>query len=252
MKKISISIILLITMLDQIRIPFKGWNRDLLINKELFAQSQEIKEKCDYFYFDYPGGWWFDQIEAMTFSMQIDVPTVNGYSGGFPKNYPTEPFLSEKMPLNIFDWINKIPSNLNGCFVTGKGPVHALSPDLITIDLVGFTNEESNINDTWNWAVTEHPYLYVINFSKKNLIINFEIKSSLCNSGTDFIIKDSNQSELNKFEIQRNSKKIELNLDFQKEFVKKIDFKSTLLPCKIDNDPRPLYFEIKNLNYTVL
>ena len=250
--KISISIILLITMLDQIRMPFTGWNRDLLINKELFAQSQEIKEKCDYFYFDYPGGWWFDQIEAMTFSMQIDVPTVNGYSGGFPKDYPTEPFLSEKMPLNIFDWINDIPPNLKGCFVTGKGPVHAFSPDLISIDFVGFTNEERNRSDSWNWAVTKNPYLYVINLSKKNLIINFEIKSSVCNTNTDFSIKDSNQREISKFEIQKNSMPIELILDFQKEIVKKIDFKNALVPCKIENDPRPLYFEVKNLSYTVL
>ena len=45
---------------------------------------------------------------------------------------------------------------------------------------------------------------------------------------------------------------IELILDFQKEIVKKIDFKNALVPCKIENDPRPLYFEVKNLSYTVL
>jgi hypothetical protein len=224
----------------------------MLINKELFAQSREIKDKCDYFYYDYPGGWWFDQIEAMTFSTQIDVPTVNGYSGGFPKNYPTESFLSEKMPLNIFTWIDDIPSNLKGCFVTGRGPVHILSPDLITIDLVGFTNKESNTSESWNWAVTQNPYLYIINFSKKNLIINFDIRSSVCNSDTDFTIKDSNQTELSKFEVKNSLNSIELILDFQNEIVKKIDLISSLVPCKVENDPRPLYFEVKNLNYTVL
>ena len=47
-------------------LPFSIISRwKLLINENLFSQAQEIKNNCDYFYFDHPGGWWYDQIEAI-------------------------------------------------------------------------------------------------------------------------------------------------------------------------------------------
>jgi hypothetical protein len=71
-RKIKVGIILfsLILLLDQYRSPFKGWDPAVLINTDLMSQSSEIKKNCDYFYYDFPGGWWYDQIEAMTFAIQ--------------------------------------------------------------------------------------------------------------------------------------------------------------------------------------
>lgn len=254
--KISTRIILLsISLLiatDQIRAPFKGWDSELLYNKELFSQADQIKANCDYFYYDYPGGWWYDQIEAMTFSMFIGIPTVNGYSGAFPPGYPTEPFYSEKMPYQIFNWISQIEGNKVGCFVTGRSPIAVISQNLLSVDLVGFTNVETNNSDFWNWAVTKNPYFYVVNFTNKDLLVNFEIKSSSCNTNSKILFKDSNDKKILESEISTVSKNIEFNLQFKNEKVKKIDIMSNLKPCKFENDPRELYFEVKNLKYQVV
>ena len=116
---ILIFAMLLLPLVDQQRSSYRGWDRQQLVNTDLESQKKDIIANCDYFYYDYPGGWWYDQIEAMTFGIQIGIPTVNGYSGAFPPNYPTEPFLSEMPPLKIFDWISNIDESETGCFVTG-------------------------------------------------------------------------------------------------------------------------------------
>lgn len=256
MTKISTRIILLFLLIliaiDQIRAPYKGWDSQLLYNKELFSQADEIKDTCDYFYFDFPGGWWYKQIEAMTFSMLIGVPTVNGYSGAFPPGYPTESFTSEKMSSDIFNWISQIERNKVGCFVTGRTPIALITEDLLRVDLVGFTNVETNNFDFWNWAVTKNPIFYIINLTGKDLQLNFEIRASSCNITNPILLKDSFDNKILETEISTLPKNIELNLQFKNEMVKKIDFVSDLNPCKFANDPRELYFEVKNLNYKVI
>jgi hypothetical protein len=54
-------------VVDQYRSPYKGWDSDSLVNLELMKQKQDIVANCDYFYYDFPGGWWNEQIEAMMF-----------------------------------------------------------------------------------------------------------------------------------------------------------------------------------------
>lgn len=49
--------------------------------------------------------------------------------------------------------------------------------------------------------------------------------------------------------ILPKSKLVELDLDFSNSIVKKIDLINKLKPCKIGEDPRNLYFEVKNLKY---
>jgi hypothetical protein len=184
----------------------------------------------------------------MTFGMLIGVPTINGYSGAFPKNYPTEPFLSQKMPNQILDWLKNIDESQNGCWVTGRTPVRKISNNLNTVDLVGFTNTESDKDNSWNWATSPHPYFYVINFNKTSQKLNFEIKSSKCNSDQIINFEDSDGKILKSVNIYSKSKLVDLDLDFSDSIVKKIDIINKLKPCKIGEDPRNLYFEVKNLN----
>ena len=240
-----------LVFLDQVRSPFQGWERNNLINKELFAQISEIKENCEYFYYDYPGGWWYDQIEAMTFSMQIGIPTVNGYSGAFPPNYPTESFYSEKMPKEIFKWINKIDSKKTGCLVTGRTQPQIISKNLNSINLIGFTGIESDGKNRWNWAISQNPYIYIVNLTNKDMLLNFELKSSKCNISEIIEIKESDGQIFSQKINNDSSLYFNAKLNFSNTFVKKIDFINDLKPCQIEDDPRQLYFEIKNLNYTV-
>jgi len=154
------------------------------------SQKDEIKKNCDYFYYDFPGGWWYDQIEAMTFAIQVGVPTVNGYTGAFPVGYPTESFTSNEEPLKIFDWISKIDPQKRGCFVTGRSEIKSLSGEFDSIDFIGFTELETNGNDSWRWAVSPNPYLYILSNSDKKKVISFTLNTSQCNPVQEISILD--------------------------------------------------------------
>jgi hypothetical protein len=249
LSRLTLILILLLLVLDQQRSPYTGWNKELLINTDLFSHAEEIKAKCNYFYLDYPGGWWYDQIEAMTFGIQIGVPTVNGYSGAFPPNYPAEPFLSAKPPLKIFDWIENIDKSESGCFVTGRNPIKFINKDLKNVDLVGFTSLETNGKDTWQWSVSPKPYLFIINYTKKDIELEFKITPSICYEKQDIRISETNASDLYQGMIDKSGTTFKFNLDFSKEIVKGIEIITTSGPCKIKGDPRELFFEIKNLKY---
>ena len=245
----TIVILLVTVFMDQQRSPYKGWDRSQMINTDLQSQKQEILDNCDYFYYDFPGGWWYDQIEAMVFGAQIGLPTVNGYSGAFPPGYPTEPFTSEKLPLGIFDWMNKIDDEERGCFVTGRSPVRTLDEGLVSLDSVGFTPYETNGVDSWQWSVSPNPYLFIINYTKKNMIVNFKINPSKCVESMDIKIVEVPDKILYEDNLSSQGASIELNLIFNNEIVKRIEIITKSEGCIIKGDPRTLYFEVKNLTF---
>ena len=247
-----IYMLLLFTFVDQIRSPFKGWDKKLLTNEYLFSVKDEIVEKCDYFYFDYPGGWWYDQIEAITFSAQIGIPTVNGYSGAFPPNYPTEEFHSEKMPLKIFDWINKIDKGKRGCFITGVSPIRNLDRDKFFIEFIGFKNKEYLDADYWQWAVSPNPYLYIVNQTGKNIKITFAVQTTQCFANQKVRVVDA-QDSTDLFSAGNTQGEIvEFTLDFSTERVKRLELIVSNEGCRVANDPRILFFNLKNFESTII
>lgn len=249
LKKIVILIFSLIILLDQYRTPFKGWEKTQLINTDLMSKKEEIVKNCDYFYYDKPGGWWFDQIEAMTFAIQVGIPTVNGYSGAFPPGYPTEPFNSDKPPLKIFEWIESIDKNKRGCFIAGSTSIKALNKGLTSVDLVGFTPLESDGQDKWQWAVSPNPYIFIINYTGKSIKLRFELNPNSCTQQQDLRISEDGNIDLYQGTISRTGMNFEFELDFKDSIVKRLELITKSDFCKLENDPRTLYFEIKNLNY---
>ena len=234
--------------IDQYRASFKGWDSDTLENVELMKQKQDISASCDYFYYDFPGGWWNEQIEAMMFSSQIGVPTVNGYSGAFPPNYPSEEFNSTREPLQIFRWINEIPPEKRGCLVTGRTKIISLNSKSESVEFVGFTGEEKKGNSTWRWANSPSPYIYI--YSRDNGLRNlkFTLKTSSCFENQKIRITDSQDKLLVKETNVEVEKNYNLNIDLLNDFVKIIQFNTDAQVCKVNGDPRDLYFEIKNFS----
>jgi hypothetical protein len=239
---------LITLLLDQQRNSFKGWDPKILVNTDLMSQRDEIKKNCDYFYYDFPGGWWYDQIEAMTFAIQIGVPTVNGYSGAFPPGYPTETFTSNDEPLKIFDWIAKIDKTKRGCFVTGRSEIKSLNKDFDSIDFIGFTNAESDSTNSWRWAVSPNPYLYILSNSFKVRELNFEINSAKCSPVQVIKIRDGQDIDLIEPVTVNEKNQFRLDLDMTNSVVKRIQIITDSGGCQVENDPRKLFFEIKNFN----
>jgi hypothetical protein len=247
--KVPLYLLLVIMLLDQVRGPFSGWDKKLLFNENLHAQAQEIKNNCDYFYFDHPGGWWFDQIEAVTFSSQVGIPTVNGYSGAFPAKYPFQSWNSTSGSLKIFDWISQIDATKRGCFLSGVSDFKVLNSDNPIIDFIGFTPREEKGINSWNWAVNEEPYLYVLNSARSNLRLTFEIETSNCFTSQNIIIQDVSTNEIiQKVEVS-GQEVVNIELSFKESYLKQIQFSTDAGICKVEGDPRGLYFNVKNLKF---
>jgi hypothetical protein len=246
--KVGIVLFSLILLLDQYRSPFKGWDPAVLINTDLMSQSEEIKKNCDYFYYDFPGGWWYDQIEAMTFAIQIGVPTVNGYSGAFPVGYPTENFTSNEEPFKIFEWISKIDQQKRGCFVTGRSEIKSLNSDFNSIDFIGFTNMETNGASSWRWAVSPNPYLYILSNSFSKNRISFTLNTSKCNPTQEISIRDGQDIPIMDSKRVDITTSFEFEIDMTKSVVKRVQVITDGGGCQIGNDPRNLFFEIKDFN----
>lgn len=246
--KIKIGLIFLafILLFDQYRSPFKGWDPAVLINTDLMSQKDEIKKDCDYFYYDFPGGWWYDQIEAMTFAIQVGVPTVNGYTGAFPVGYPTESFTSNEEPLKIFDWISKIDPQKRGCFVTGRSEIKSLNREFDSIDFIGFTELETNGNASWRWAVSPNPYLYILSNSDKKKEISFTLNTSQCNPVQEISILDGQGNTINPDKKVTNSSTFQVEVDMRNAVIRRIQIITDSGGCQLGNDPRNLFFEIKD------
>ena len=247
-KKSLIFLVGSLIFIDQYRAPFKGWDSDTLVNIELMKQKQDIITSCDYFYYDFPGGWWNEQIEAMMFSIQIGVPTINGYSGAFPPNYPIEAFNSTSEPLQIFRWINEISPEKRGCLVTGRTKIISLNSKSESVEFVGFTGEEKKGSSTWRWANSSSPYLYI--YSRENSLRNlkFSLKTSSCFENQTIRITDSQDKLLVEETIIEAERNYDLKVDLSNNFVKIIQFNTDAQVCKVKGDPRDLYFEIKNFS----
>ena len=246
-KKIPIILVASLLLLDQYRAPFKGWQPETLINSELMAQKEEIIKNCDYFYYNFPGGWWYEQIEAMAFSSQIGIPTINGYSGAFPIGYPKQDFNSIDRSTKIIDWISKVDKNKRGCFVTGRSEIKPLYSDFEFIDFVGFTNQESNGKVFWRWAVNSKPYIYIFSSKLEKRKVEFSLNFSTCNQDQNITMIEDNFKLIKNLALSKQQNII-LDLDMKDKIVKRIQFNTNALACKIDGDPRNLYFEIKNFS----
>jgi hypothetical protein len=247
-KKSLIFLVGSLIFIDQYRAPFKGWDSDTSVNIELMKQKQDIITSCDYFYYDFPGGWWNEQIEAMMFSIQIGVPTINGYSGAFPPNYPIEAFNSTREPLQISRWINEISPEKRGCLVTGRTKIISLTSKSESVEFVGFTGEEKKGSSTWRWANSSSPYLYI--YSRENSLRNlkFSLKTSSCFENQTIRITDSQNKLLVEETIVEEERNYDLKVDLSNNFVKIIQFNTDAQVCKVKGDPRDLYFEIKNFS----
>jgi hypothetical protein len=247
--KVFLYLISILLLLDQIRGPFTGWNAKLMVNKNLFSQAEKIKNNCDYFYFDHPGGWWYDQIEAITFAAQVGIPTVNGYSGAFPSGYPVQSWNSTFGSKKIFDWMSTINSSKRGCFLSGISDYKSLDQDKIFVDFIGFTPRENSGSNYWNWAVNKDPYLYIFSSESKQNSIVFELETSPCFKSQAITIKNARSGEVIKKVQVTNKQEIELELEFGDQYLNQIKFSTDADACEVKGDPRGLYFNVKNLTY---
>jgi hypothetical protein len=227
---------------DQYRIEWSGWKFDEIKNSDLLAFSEEVANKCDYFYYDAPGGWWYDQIEAMMFAYQVGVPTVNGYSGGYPDQYPTKDFRDSSYSAEIFDWMRQIPESKRGCFLTGKTPIYVLSEETTRIDLVGFEKEDnSNLS-----ATSPYPYFFIYSRTSEEYKLSFEISKSQCQTSNSMFMKLEPETASNRIEIENYPQQVSFQVVVDDSRIRRLQFSTEQVAC-VDNG-KSTFFNLSNVS----
>jgi hypothetical protein len=245
--KILVILSSIVLLLDQQRNSFNGWSRDDFVNTELMALKSEVQNNCDYFYYDRPGGWWYDQIEALTFAVQIGVPTVNGYSGAFPPNYPNISWNEDAPSLEIFDWMKQIEEGIKGCLILGDSNIRYISDSAPSVDFYGFTEEESSGASYWRWAVSNQTYVLIVGEPRARKELEFEIKTAPCFDNLNLDVSLLGEKITILRGLEKDGQKLRLTLNLGDRGAEVLKFSTEVEGCQISGDPRNLFFEIKNL-----
>jgi DNA polymerase sigma len=79
--------------------------------------------------------------------------------------------------------------------------------------------------------------------------VAFEIETSPCFETQLITIEEAPSGKILKQIEVKDSQQIKLELDYGDVYSKRILFSTDADVCKIDGDPRGLYFNLKNLKY---
>ena len=247
---ISILISLSILCLDQIRFEYPSWERSKYIDSRFQDQFSAIKNGCASFYIASEGmEWWDDQLTGMLVSAKLGIPTFNGYSGGFPANYPNQAWRSQTDLLAIGKWLSESNAQEGSCIVRNTKVEKFDSPVFIESAL-GFDLLESSKNNSWRWALSNNSEYRVINYRNisNSGAIQFEIKPAQCLTNLKIRIKFDEWD--NSFEIAKGeSQVITIPMTIGPESNKIIQFKVDNALCSVDNDPRLLAFNLLNAKF---
>lgn len=253
LKKVVLSIFfVMIISLDQFRILSGTWSEDSLINQDLKKQSKIVSKYCDFFSLTNEGaGIWSDTIEGMVLSSLANVPTMNGYSGAFPKNslldsVPDAWNMPNKYEYS-FNYIDKMNIHEGSCILTNANlyQLDKANPLFIDIDLEESSFWEYNEISHWIWIAKREVQLKIFNPFRDSTInlSNIFIEKAPCVDEIKIRVLAGNKS-FNLSLTERNPRK-SLNLS---SLVNEEHINLTLITdsdsCKVGNDPRDLAYSI--------
>jgi hypothetical protein len=236
---------------EQIRFEQPSYKiRNYLLEKNEIINSSEIdSQSCSTIFFLRNGyGWWKDQIDGMVFANYFGLRSVNGYSGATPINYPN---INDKLPGSFTETLNWIYSNNkfnNICIYDENGIWNLLNdkyyPPIEDSD--DLYSKESNSDGFWYWTKQKKIEFKTISFGK-NLsektfvatIINNPCKTV---SKADFIINNVKYT----FPID-DEIKVTLQVNELSNRINSVSIDTDATACKVENDNRSLYFQIKNV-----
>ncbi len=251
-KKFYVFIFLSLFLLDQLRFTTadfekNDYNADKIIIKTLLSSNE-----CKAFYLDTEGfEWWNDQLEAMVIASETNIPTINGYSGGFPNNYPSQEWRSRSDLGRIGQWLVSNNAIENTC-VLRRNIVTPISQTFVTNIVNGFDLTEINKSNTWNWSLSNISIFKIYNFNSskmdKELEFKIVIPSCMENKAIKIYINDEEVQNITLNNLKKSFlfKKL---ITIQQMGEMEIKFITSNNYCKVQNDPRDLNFSVQNIKF---
>lgn len=252
--KYALLTIPILLLVDQYRLAPGLWQKDEFLSENLILYKGKLKD-CSAFVLDQPEtGMWSDIIESLALTTVVDRPSVLGYSGSRPKNFPSLSwYLDGDLPA-IGEWLKVNDSIEKACFLDGinHGRVLKYYPERIEYSLGrGFTGLEKSKSSSWAWSVWESSALYLHSFSSddRNVDVMFTLEIPDCLNSANFEIQTELQNLTVTFENEK-SKIIKIFSQAKAWEREKIQIKKDEGFCNIGDDPRELYFSVKDVKIT--
>lgn len=244
---LSVSILPII-FIDQIRVETVSWQKDDYVSTDFYDSALVAQEKCESFYLNSEGKeWWDDQLSAMIISAQLNFPTINGYSGGYPGAYPSQPWRSVTQINEVVQWLSKSDALNSACLIRNNS-VDQLSGGILTTTLSGFDFLEKLDNEFWWWSKEKDADLSIINLEdtllKGNLSLVIERPACQENQQIKLTNLSNNQSTIYDLAKKRTKIQVPLLISPYKENI--LRFSALAETCSVDSDPRTLFFSVKN------
>jgi hypothetical protein len=252
-KRMSLLIILipLLVLVEQQRTPPGLWTADEFIDENLLSYKGKTKN-CEAFFLDRPDiGYWLDISHAMALTLFINTPTVNGYSGSRPQDYPGMSWYSDGDLPAIGKWLTLNGSLENVCMLDGINfkPLLNFGGDKIDFSVGrGFTGLEKSKSNYWAWSVWEKSTVYLQSFKNttEDVEVSFTLEIPDCLNEASFkitvpdVVDDTYFSDGSPLEI-----KFPLTISAWERMSMEIEKDPGF--CNVEGDPRDLHFSVKNL-----
>ncbi len=242
-------LIALFLIVDLYKPPLTLWKKDDFVPKELLAQKETIKENCDFFILDRPGGWWDDQVTATSLVALTNVPTSNGTSGGYPEGYPSKNWFYEGDISEILEWSGFGKNFEVGCLISDSHPPIFSNPEEPKIFFhSGFSpQEEDQKGNFWRWSDHQESYVILsVPQDIKNVEINMKVKAADCLEKTNLKIYQTPNQLIFDDIISPKSTSLNLSIENNESTITQLKFQVENNYCQFEGDSRNLYFEIKN------
>jgi hypothetical protein len=185
----------------------------------------------------------------MIVSAKLGIPTFNGYSGGFPKDFPNQAWRSETNLLEFGKWLNRFDASKGSCIVRNTKVERFDNPVFIESSS-GFDLLESSKNNTWRWSTSKNSEYRIINYSNSKIsgLIKFDVKPAQCLTDLNLKIQHANWEEIINIETGA-SKDVVIPVQMNPQSIKSIEFTVENELCNVDNDPRLLAFNVLNAKF---
>jgi hypothetical protein len=245
----AITFIVLSTIfIDQFRFNNATWQKDNYINNTYFDKIVLAQDICDSFYLNSEGEeWWNDQLDAMVLSARLNFPTVNGYSGGYPNNFPAQEWRSKTQVLPIVKWLNEYDKLTETCLIKANS-IEKLDSKTLFSALEGFDLMETLEQNRWWWSNSDTGVISALNLTQNtirgNLIFTIEIPK--CQNQTKVEITNLATNKILIFESKKIRNTISMPIFLPAIDEVQIKIKSLNPSCEVVGDSRTLFFSVKN------
>lgn len=242
-------LVLVVTLLDQFRVFNTDFKKQDYRGDSNLSKILVTEPECKSFILATEGlEWWDDQLQAMITSVETGIPTVNGYSGGFPKDYPNLNWRSSSDLLKVGQWLEKRDSSQGSC-VLRRNLIEKFDTPVFIDSKEGFDLQETNGKVNWRWSLNSKSSLKIINYRSSDQIgqLKFDLKLPTCSIGSNISISlDGIPQEIQNLEAGK-SKSFTVNFKVDRQSEANLEFNTSQDGCTVENDPRKLYFNLSNI-----